>query len=275
MAKGGNPKGNGGKPGNGVGRFFDKALYFFEHPYRAVSAASDTVSPSDPRADINDMTPSATLPIHHKSYDPVVGGYVRFVSASSTKYTLDLDVADAQSEVFIAMLIRPRSTSNGHCLGRGTTDFGFRCYVDTDQLYFEVYTSSDGLNHDVLFTGNTDCFSGKWVLAMFAYKSGSYIKVGANGRWLNSTTITSTGLRPSTGVDAIVIGQTGLGFLDGDVAMVGIGTAIPANGALATMAQTILSGSDVPGGNSDPPGGDVPPPNPATNTGRLLLLGAG
>ena len=278
MAKGSKPgtnPGSGGKPG-GIGKYFDKALYTFEFPYRAVSSASGILPPSDPRADINDLTASATPPTHRRSYDPRVGGYYRFTKASSQSFELALDIADDQPEVFVTALVRPRGTA------AGDSEYLFGCHSDqksidwrigADRILAQTVTNvgAEVISHS--FERNP---SGSWVLAHFAYKLNSYHKIGINGAWLVSANIANTSLA-GTGDHDSFIGFSGNAgeHWSGDCAWFGIGTTVPTDKQLRTIFFNTQNGLDVPGGNDEPPGGgDVPPPL-ADEIRRMLLMGVG
>jgi hypothetical protein len=272
----GGGKSGGGKPGNGIGRFFDKCLYTFEYPYHA--GQSGVIPPPDPRADINNLTRSATPATHRRTYDNRPGGYFRFAAASSQYFTTASKISESATQFFVCALVRRRDgTSNNGIISQSTmgvaNDSAFALYFDDTQIQMSVASAvpTSTACNQAITTAN-----GSWQLIMGAYTRGSNIKVGINGAWLKTTVIGTFNLNAKNN---IVIGSSGdftTPNWDGDIAFIGIGTTIPTDRQLKQIYNTILWGADKPGGiPGDDPGGEVPPPLPTPGAGRLLLLGAG
>jgi hypothetical protein len=260
----------GGKPG-GLGKYFDKALYYFEYPYRSSSAI---LPPSSPKADLNNLTATGT-PLHRKVYDPRIGGYYRFAKADTDYFTLTSGVADNQSEVFMTALVRPRGTI------AGDSEYLFGGYQDTKAIDWRIGAERI-LGQTRLNTGDdvtsftfSRSMAGTWLVVMFAYKLNTYNKCGINGAWVDTNTITNASFA-GAGAVTLRIGYSGISteYFDGDVAFLGVGTSVPTDRQIKYISNVQLTGMELP-----PPSGDGPPgddPNDgATIRGRILLLGAG
>jgi hypothetical protein len=261
-------KGGGGKPG-GVAKYFDKALYFFEHPYRS---SSFVLPPSSPQADLNNLSASATPPSHRRSYKSNVGGYYRFASASSQYFELANDVDDAAEQVFIACLFRLRGSGNGPVItrGYGTADHSILCYANATEAQMVI---NDGVA-DRVAAATVTLVPGKWYLLTGAYDKASYVKVGIDGAWLASTNITGSLANSATGFRMQFFNNAANGNVD--MAFFGIGTTIPTDKQTRYIHWAIRNGVELPppAGDTKPPPGDDP--GDGGNTlGRMLLLGAG
>lgn len=259
----------GGKPG-GLGKYFDKALYYFEYPYRSTSGV---LPPSSPKADLNNLTATGT-PLHRRVYDPRIGGYYRFAKADTDYFTLASGIADNQAEVFMTALVRPRGTI------AGDSEYLFGGYQATKALDWRIGVERI-LGQTRLNTGDDvtsytfpRSMAGTWVVVMFAYKLNTYNKCGYNGAWVDTNTITNTSLA-GTGDATLRIGYSGISteYFDGDVAFLGVGTSIPTDRQIKYISNVLLTGMELP-----PPSGDGPPgDDPGDGTGgfrRLTLLGA-
>jgi hypothetical protein len=273
---GGGSTNGGGKPGSGLGRYFDKCLYHFDITYHA--GQQGYITPPDTRADINNLTPSATSPTHRRSYDQIVGGYYRFAAASTHYFTTASKVADATSQLFVCALVRRRDgTSNNGIVSQSTIGVAgnpaFALYFDDTQIQMTVTntTPTSTACNQAITTAN-----GSWHLVMGCYTNGTNIKVGIDGAWLKTTVVPAGNLQNKA---AIVIGGSGDGAgpnWDGDIAFLGVGTSIPSDRQLKQIYNTLMWGADKPGGVPGDDPGDIPPPEPTGGTfGRLLLLGAG
>jgi hypothetical protein len=263
----------GGKPG-GVGKYFDKALYYFEHPYRAVSSESGLISPSDPKADINDLTPSGA-PTHMRSYNPKIGGYYKFRTASNQFFSLASDVTNAQSEVFIAALVRVYNGGVFH-VGRGAdgSGNGWSIIMESRTADCTSYALTTSTGDTTQSAATSGLVSGRWTLVTYAYKSGSYIKVGKDGSWHTTSAFAATTLRSSTvGLSVGKANSAATGSSNCECAFLGIGTSIPTDKQLRYIHWAIRNGVELP-----PPSGEGPPgddPNDGARVHMLTLLGAG
>lgn len=265
----------GGKPG-GIAKYFDKALYYFEHPYRAVSSESLILPPSSPQADINDLTASATAPTHRRSYDSRVGGYYKFTKASSQSFELSLDLADDQSKIFVAALVRPRgdgALDSEYLFGGHTTEKALDWRIGTDRILAQTVTSAGS---EVAQHAFERSMAGTWVLAMFSYELNVGQKIGINGSWLVTDLFSNTSLAGTGTVDCFIGFSGNAGeYFSGDVAFLGVGTSIPTERQLRHIYWTIATGAELP----PPSGHDFPPPGDDPSDGSSLrnmpLLGVG
>jgi hypothetical protein len=265
--------GGGGKPG-GLGKYFDKALYFFEHPYTA--GQSGVLPPPSGLADLNYLTASATPPTHRRSYNPKVGGYYSFADASSQSFALGTDIADNQDSLFVAALVRPRvgNAADASYLfgGHGST----KCIdwrLDAEVMTSYIQTNAGAEIIDFIFER---AHYGEWMLAMFAYKLNTYHKIGINGAWIDSANITNTSFGGTGDVD-LFIGHSGNAgeYFTGDIAFLGVGTAIPTAQQIRYIHYAVRNGVELPPPSGDGPPGDDPGDGNSGSTGRILLLGVG
>jgi hypothetical protein len=265
----------GGKPG-GLGKYFDKALYYFENPYRS---SSGILPPSSPKADLNNLTASATAPTHRRSYNSKVGGYYSFRTASSQYFSLASDVTDAQSEVFIAALVRVYNGGVFH-VGRGAdgSGNGWSIIMESRTADCTSYALTTSTGNTTQSAATSGLVSGRWTLVTYAYKSGSYIKVGKDGSWHTTSAFAATTLRSSTvGLSIGKANSASTGSSNCECAFVGIGTSIPTDKQLRYIHWAIRNGVELPppAGDTNPPPGDDPGDGNSGVQSRILLLGVG
>jgi hypothetical protein len=261
----------GGKPG-GLSKYFNKALYYFEHPYRATSSV---LPPSSPQADLNNLTASATPPAHRRSYNSKVGGYYRFADASSQSFELGVDIADNQDSLFVAALVRPRvgNAADASYLfgGHGST----KCIdwrLDAEVMTSYVQTNVGAEIIDYVFER---AHYGEWLLAMFAYKLNTYHKIGINGVWIDSAAITNTSFGGTGDVDMFIGASGNAGeFFTGDIAFLGVGTSIPTDKQLRYIHWAIRNGVELPPPSGEGPPGDDPGDG-GTSVPLMTLMGVG
>jgi hypothetical protein len=279
------PSGNNGKPG-GIDKYFDRAIYNFEYPYRM---SWGLLPPADPRADNNYIEITGASAEHRRSYDPKVGGYYRFRTALNNFFDLHTNFANGQSEIFMAALIRVHGAGGAQALiGRGVTGWSMQWWATADGtiLARAVTTAGTGAGDKIAQTPSGMYRPGQWALVMYGYKANSYIKAGVNGRWVTTTAHASNTLRNDAtyGLSIGRFGGSTNSNADIDIAFLGLGTAVPTDRQTNIVYNTLMSSRDTPSGSNESPGGS-PPLQPfngftsffdySTDSHRLKLAGLG
>lgn len=173
------------------------------------------------------------------------GDYHRLASATNQFWTLNSNVLDAVSELFIIARVRFEGSGAAHPLSRGAdaaagSGWSLQCILTATEATFYAVTTSGGAALRTATSANTRA-AGQWYTFMAAYKSGSYVKVGVDGVWLATTAITATGLRDS--VQGLSINRNNSLTATGnfDIKVLGTGSAIPPDADLLSLHHEIVA----------------------------------
>lgn len=172
------------------------------------------------------------------------GNHYNIASAASAYMTAANNIIDAQSEFFVVARVRFEGSNAAHPLERGRDGSGsgwsVQTIMDSGSARFYVVTTSGGAAARTADYSET-YVPGQWYTYMGAYKSGSYVKVGVDGIWLDTETFTATGLRSSG--QGLSVNRLNSASATGsfDMKLLGMGTAIPTDQDLLNIHQEILA----------------------------------
>lgn len=173
----------------------------------------------------------------------------RFRSASSQYWDITTNIADAISELFVIARVRFEGSGAAHPFGRGAdaaagNGWSLQTILTASEATFHVVTTSGGAALKTATSADTRA-PGQWYTYMAAYKSGSYVKVGVDGIWLDTESIATTGIRSSSQGLSVNRNNSLSATGNFDIKMLGIGTTIPADQDLLTLHREIMALEDV------------------------------